>query len=72
MVFPICVSRSTALWSADTPTLQRQVGCDFCQLIRHVPEERIESWMDAFWFVMQREWDKLDRYRLGERERKIN
>lgn len=55
-----------ALWSADGQAVQRRIGVDFCKLLYSVPEDRIPVWFDAMWFVLQRDWNHLDRYRIDK------
>ncbi|XP_053990915.1 uncharacterized protein LOC128883004 [Hylaeus volcanicus] len=53
-----------ALWNADGPQASQELSLTFSKLLYKVPKKSIGVWMDAFWFTLQKEWNKLDKYRV--------
>lgn len=62
--FKLWVVLFFALWNADGPQASQQLSLRFSKLLYKVPKMCIGVWMDAFWFSIQKEWNKLDKYRV--------
>lgn len=55
-----------AMWHSDTPIVQQKLARDLADLFLHTHAKNEVSFVEAFWFIMLREWETLDRYRINK------
>ncbi|RKP08794.1 hypothetical protein THASP1DRAFT_15167, partial [Thamnocephalis sphaerospora] len=54
------------MWMSDKPLVQQQLCDDLAGLTAQLPNERLMSWLSAFWTTMCREWSGIDKHRVDK------
>lgn len=54
------------MWLSDRPLTQQKLADDLADLLIRVQPINFFTFLDAFWVIMAREWEGLDRYRLDK------
>lgn len=55
-----------AMWHSDTPLVQQKLAKDLAELFLQTQAKNEIVFVEAFWFIMLREWETLDRYRINK------
>lgn len=55
-----------SMWLSDRPLTQQQLADNLASLVEVVKPINFSTFLDAFWVIMAREWEGLDRYRLDK------
>eukprot|EP00392_Amoebophrya_sp_AT5.2_P003887 g3892.t1 len=54
------------LWMSDKKPVQQALSVHIAQLTKSIPVEKLAEWCGAFFEVMQKEWVKLDTWRMNK------
>lgn len=55
-----------SMWFCDRPLTQQALADDLANLVTTISPINFATFLDAFWVIMAREWEGLDRYRLDK------
>lgn len=55
-----------SMWLSDRPLTQQKLADELADLLSQVEPINYSSFLDAFWIIIAREWEGLDRYRLDK------
>jgi ribosomal RNA-processing protein 1 len=55
-----------SMWFSDRPKTQQRLADDLANLLDVIDEANFFNFVDAFWVIMAREWDGIDKHRIDK------
>lgn len=62
----LCVGLFYAMWACDRPRTQQAMAADMASMFLVVHESYYYRFVEAFWAILAKQWEKVDRYRIDK------